>query len=157
MTFYVLAGIILVSAVLVVTLRNIFHCALFLTSALLSLAMLFFELNAPFVGILQVLIYVGAIMVLIIFAIMLTQRISDQMQRGSNQQLLPSLFFIILFMIFSAGAVKQQSFMQNPARVLDPIMDIGQELMTTYIVPFEVISLILLAVLVGVIVMARRD
>lgn len=157
MTFYVLAGIILVSAILVVTLRNVFHCALGLTVSLLSLAGLYFELGAPFVGILQVLIYVGAIMVLIIFAIMLTQRISDQMQRASNHQLLPSFLFIILFILFAGSAIKQQSFLQNPIRAFDPILDIGQELMTTYILPFEIVSLILLAVMVGVIVMARRD
>ena len=155
--FYFLAGVLLVSALMVVTLRNIFHCALFLIISLLSLAGLYFTLGAPFVGIMQLLIYVGAIVILIIFAIMLTSRIGDRLQRAGNRQVIPALITVLLFIYLALKALGQSAFPQNIGKAFDPLYDLGLALLTTYMLPFEFISLILLVALVGAIVMARRD
>ena len=98
MSFYLLAGMILISAALVVTLKNIFHCALALITVLLGLAALYFVLGAPFVGMMQLMIYVGAIMILILFAIMLTSRISDKVVSVSNRQVIPALLAVGCFL-----------------------------------------------------------
>ena len=157
MTFFLLAALLLASAVLVVTLKNIFHCALFLITALLCLAALYFDLGAPLVGAMQLVIYVGATMILIIFAIMFTSRLSDKSVLTSNQQVTPALLAIGGFLIFTLTALLQANFPKNPGGRFDPIMDLSLQLMRTYLLPFEIISLILLAVLVGAIALARKD
>ena len=157
MSFYFLAGILLFSAVMVVTLHNIFHCALFLTAALISLAGIYFYLNAPLLGAMQLIIYVGAIMILVIFAIMLTSRISDRLLRASNRQVIPALLTLAAALYLSIDALRKTAFPQNLGQTFDPIYDLGRELLTTYLLPFELISLILLVGLVGAIVVARRD
>ncbi|MBI5078529.1 NADH-quinone oxidoreductase subunit J [Candidatus Saganbacteria bacterium] len=159
MSFYFLflAGVLLVSAVLVVTLRNIFHCALFLILALLSLALIYFRLGAPFVGVMQLVVYVGAIMILILFAIMLTSRLSHRLQRASNQQVIPAALAVLFFLYFALTVLRRTSFPRNFGGHFDPLLDLGKALLTAYLLPFEVISLILLVALVGAIVLARRD
>lgn len=157
MSFYLLAGIILISAVLVVTLKNIFHCALFLVIVLLGLAALYFVLGAPFVGIMQLVVYVGAIMILVLFAIMLTSRISDKVVSAVNAQVLPALLAAGLFFTLTIRSLGRTVFPGNPGGKFDPIFDLSYALMTTHLLPFEVISIVLLAVLVGAIALARKD
>ena len=157
MSFYLLAGMILISAALVVTLKNIFHCALALITVLLGLAALYFVLGAPFVGMMQLMIYVGAIMILILFAIMLTSRISDKVVSVSNRQVIPALLAVGCFLFLVLMPLSQTVLPQNPGGKFDPIFDLSYALMTTYLLPFEVISIVLLAVLVGAIALARKD
>lgn len=157
MSFYILAGMILISAVLVVTLKNIFHCALFLVATLLGLAAIHFVLGAPFVGMMQLVIYVGAIMILVLFAIMLTSRISDKVIRVSNRQVIPALLAVGIFFLLILIPLIQTIFPKSPGGKFDPIFDLSYALMTTYLLPFEVISIVLLAVLVGAITLARKD
>ena len=84
--FYAVAGITVLFALLSVTLKNIFHSALSLIVALLGVAAVYIYLDAEFLALLQVLIYVGAIMTLIIFGIMMTLKISDKSLRQHNRQ-----------------------------------------------------------------------
>jgi len=116
MMFYILAGVILVSAILVVTLRNIFHSALFLVAAFFFIAGIYLQLNAEFLAVVQVLIYVGAVTILILFAIMLTQQIQSKSVRQVNEQVIPALIFTVLFFVLASitivktfGDVKQTS------------------------------------------------
>ena len=148
---------ILISAALVVTLKNIFHCALALITVLLGLAALYFVLGAPFVGMMQLMIYVGAIMILILFAIMLTSRISDKVVSVANRQVIPALLAVGGFLFLALWPLSQTVLPQNPGGKFDPIWDLSYALMTTYLLPFEVISVVLLAVLVGAIALARKD
>lgn len=157
MIFYLLAAILLFSAVMVVSLKNIFHCALFLILALLSLSGIYYQLGAPFIAAIQLVIYVGAVMVLVIFAIMLTSRISDKILRASNQQVLPALAAILVILYFAFSALISTELPKNFGNAFDPIFDLGKELMTNYLFPFEIISIILLAALVGAITIARKD
>lgn len=155
--FYFLAAVILVSAVLTVTLKNIFHCALFLAAALLALAGIYFQLGAPFVGVMQLIIYVGAIMILILFAIMLTTRVNDRLLSAANHQIRPALAALFILLFFALSAIGQAVLPAKTGKMFDPIIGLGRELLTTYLLPFELISFLLLAALVGAVVIARKE
>ena len=114
MLFYILAGVILISALLVVTLRNIFHSALFLVATFFFVAGIYLMLDAEFLAVVQVLIYVGAVTILILFAIMLTQQIQSKSVRQMNEQVIPALIFTVLFFLLASitivktfGEIKQ--------------------------------------------------
>src|SRR5581483_4810864 len=100
--FYLVAGVIVASAVLVVTLRNLFHCALALALTMFGISGIYLYLGWEFLAAVQVLIYVGAVTVLIIFGIMLTRKVMDDNARVMNNQVLISLIaaLAILFLFF---------------------------------------------------------
>jgi len=158
LAFFVIAFLIIASSIFVVTSKNIFHSAIFLILALFGVAGLFVLLNAPFLAAAQVLIYVGAISVLMIFAVMLTARIADASLRYTNEQ-------VGLGLAVSVGllAVILYSLYQTPFEVSGlPVtegagMTLGKLLLTKYVLPFEVISVLLLAALIGAVVIARKD
>lgn len=155
--FYAIAGIIVIFSLLSVTLRNIFHSALSLIVALLGIAAVYIYLDAEFLALLQVLIYVGAIMTLIIFGIMLTLKISDRTLKQHNQQKLLSFVIAgsmaaLLIPIFMRFKPKEIISLKTPS-----LADLAKELLTTYALPFEVISVILLAALIGAIVVSSKE
>ena len=97
--FWILAFIIIVSALLVVTLKNIFHSALFLILCLFTIAGIYIMLNAEFLAAAQVLIYVGAVSILIIFAIMLTSNLASERIVQSNKNALVAFFVCLMFLV----------------------------------------------------------
>ena len=103
--FYILGGIILVCALMVVTLRNVFHSALFLVLTFFFVAGIYLMLRAEFLAAVQVLIYVGAITILILFAIMLTYQIQSRSVRQVNEQVIPALIIAGLFFVLAAAAL----------------------------------------------------
>ena len=143
-------------AVLAVVARDVFHCAVWLALALVSIAGIYFYLDADFLGVIQVLVYVGGIITLFIFAIKLTAHIDDATIRQTNEQVIPAivasliLFSFLFKVIISSPWAKLQ--VQTPVLSLEGL---GTSLMTVYILPFEFISLLLLAVLVGAIIIGR--
>lgn len=162
--FWVLATVILVSGFLVVSLRNIFHCAMALIVSLSSVAGIFILLNAEFLAAAQVLIYVGAVAILMVFAIMLTSNLASRRIVMTNQKagvaLLACAAFAmgVLFLINittkAGSSVWQQATEALPA---DNILTIGKLLMTHFMLPFEVVSVLLLAAMIGAIVLARKE
>ena len=96
--FYILAAIIVISAFLVVTLRNVFHSALFLVMAFFMVAGIYLMLNAEFLAAVQVLIYVGAVTILILFAIMLTHKIQSDSIKQTNEKVIPSAIISLIFL-----------------------------------------------------------
>ncbi len=156
--FYLFAFMIIVSGILVVTLRDIFHCALMLVICMFSVAGIYVLLGADFIAAVQVLIYVGAVSVLMIFAIMLTARVSGIGVRQQNDQVPLSLLVTLLFIgitIFGLG--KSIWNLKNAAVPDQTVPSLGTLLLTTYVVPFEVVSVVLLAALIGAVVIARRN
>src|SRR3989338_3071697 len=93
-SLYALMGGVLITAALTVAVRNMFHAAIFLAFTLLGVAIIYFFLHAEFIAAIQILIYVGAIMTLVIFSIMLTSRIQDPSVPQSNRQIIPALVLI---------------------------------------------------------------
>lgn len=96
--FYILAGLILAAALMVVSLRNVFHSALFLVLAFFLVAGVYLMLDAEFLAAVQVLIYVGAVTILILFAIMLTHKLQSGSTRQANEQVIPAAIISLLFL-----------------------------------------------------------
>ena len=158
--FLVVAAATLLAGVLVVTVRNLVHAALWLVATLFGVAVIYALLQAGFLAVVQVVIYIGAIAILVIFAIMLTQRAASDPRPPLSPNwrwglLLAVLSFGGLFWIISkwAGAAAT-------APALDPRLDTLQQLgaalvsPNAYVLPFEVASVLLLAALVGSIIIA---
>lgn len=158
LAFFALAFLIIASSVFVVSSKNIFHSAIFLVLALFGVAGIFVLLNAMFLAAAQVLIYVGAISMLMIFAVMLTARIADSGLRHTNEQagtgLLVSggLLAVILYSLWKTP------FEVSTGRVAEGAgKTLGELLLTKWVLPFEVVSVLLLAALIGAVVIAKRD
>lgn len=154
--FYVLAGCIAVSAVLSVAVRDIFHGAIWLAMTLLGIAFLYFYLDAGFLGVIQVLVYVGGIMALFVFAIMLTARIGDQSVRQVNRRFWPGLVLSGLLLVACLRIILTGpwSHVQASGVIID-LKTIGKSMVTAYALPFEFISLLLLIALVGAVVIGK--
>ena len=157
-TFYSIAGLTLLFALLVVLSRNIFHAAVYLAAVLLGIACVYLYLDAEFLAIVQVLIYVGAIVTLFIFTVMLTADIYTASLRGMFQRISVSALvslaiFFILVKVITMTAWKAVL----PVETSVSLAQLGKSLMLEYVLPFEVISLILLAALVGAIVIGKAE
>jgi len=156
--FLILAVAAVGSAVGVVTSRNIFYSALMLVACLFLVAGFYVLLEAPFLAAVQVLIYVGAIAVLIIFAVMLTERIMSRKARAWNEQWWVALLVAICLAAVLVYVVTTAVWRVSEAAPLaDPITALGQTLMNTYVLPFEVASILLLMALIGAIIISREE
>jgi NADH-quinone oxidoreductase subunit J len=156
--FYVLAIIAAGSAIMVVTLKNIFHSALFLVLAFFSIAGLYVILNAEFLAAVQVLIYVGAITILMIFAIMLTHQLFSKSLRQVNEQVVPASLIVLVFFALSIFTLVKTAWPISGGQLpSDRIFEMGRLLMSDYVIPFEVVSIVLLVALIGAIIIARRE
>lgn len=157
-SFWILAAVVIASALAVVLLRNIFHAALFLVLCFFTIAGIFVILSADFLAAAQVLIYVGAIAVLIIFAIMLTR----ETQRGSpsGRLRLPALMLGLLFlatMVFVVVSTDWQVIMEIPDQATTSA--IAQALFSGeegFVLPLEIAAALLLAAIIGAIVLVRE-
>ncbi len=160
--FWVTAAITLASAGFVVTTRNLVHSALWLVVSLFGVAVLFVLLNAGFLAVAQVVIYIGAIAILFIFAVMLTRRLMQDTGPQTNSGWLLAAVVSGLLFVGLVWMVSSWSGFQSEAPALaagaDPIRDLGISLVspTAYLIPFEVASVLLLAALIGAIVVARE-
>lgn len=164
--FYLLAGVIVASGILMVTSRSIFHSATFLAVVLSLVGGLYLLLSAEFLAAVQILVYVGAVVVLIIFAIMLTSHIGDLRISQSNKlsplaAIACALFlaaFVPMLVKHPWGQVVAATAPEGGGLVGESnIQHIGTALLTTYAFPFELVSLALLVALMGAIVIARKD
>ena len=155
--FFIIAALTLLAGFLVVTLRNVVHAALALVGSFFGVAAIYLLLEAEFLAVVQVLIYVGAISVLILFAIMLTRGLMSTDQTGVNTQwaaaaLVALFLFLGMFLISARGPWP----IVGKAISTDLVPQLGTLLVTTYVLPFEVISLLLLGALVGSLMIARE-
>lgn len=158
-SFWVLSAVILISAFMVVTLKNIFHCALFLVICLFSVAGIFLLLNAEFLAAAQVLIYVGAVAILMIFAIMLTSQIASKKISQTNENRVIGFFVSLVFALSAIILIANTKVWRYTDQALptDNVLNIGGTLMTDFVLPFEVVSILLLAAMIGAIVLARKE
>ena len=157
--FLVLAVVGGFAGVLVVTSRNVVHAALWLVVALSSIAGVFLLLAAPFVAFVQVIIYVGAIVVLILFGIMLTRapvgrRVLDNTVRARVGALVVGAGVFAMLTWFMADAWGGKRIASRAATTTSAL---GIAIFKNYVLPFEAVSVLLLAALIGAIVLARRD
>lgn len=156
--FFILFAIItLVSGFRVVTTRTMFHAALYLVISLFGVALMFVLLEAGFLAAVQVIVYIGAIAILIIFAVMLTRGMMESKVRSLNSQagLAAVVSGAILFILIRV--LTSFSFQTITADVpADNVTQIGQSIVGQFVLPFEVASVLLLAALIGAIYIARE-
>ncbi len=170
--FVVLAALTLIPAIAVVADRNLFHGALWLLLSLFGVAGLFVLLAAPFLAAVQVLVYMGAIVILIIFAIMLTRRVMGARETVNDRWLIGAVMAVLAFGVITAilWAASQNTTLftiQSPTYSLaldsdywvNTVANLGKSLvdMNQYALPFELASLLLTGAMIGAIVIARED
>jgi NADH-quinone oxidoreductase subunit J len=158
--FYLLSGLAILGGVLVITRTNPVHSALALIFTLLCVAGLYLMLYAPFVAGVQIILYVGGIMVLFLFVIMLVNLERSQKEKQFNQQWLPGILAaislgVLFVLIFTKGkALFSQPVVPMPEA--ENTQKVGQMLYSTYMFPFEIASLLLLVAIIGAVVMAKK-
>jgi len=155
--FWIFAGLTAIASLFVVTTRNVVHSALGLAAALVGAAAIFILFGAEFIGLAQILIYVGAVVVLFLFGIMLTSGTGGRTVVDNDRRWLAALVSIGVFVVLAAGMITAYGRQRLEFKVAFPIRELGTELFTNWILPFEAVSILLLAALVGAIVLARRD
>jgi len=157
--FYIFAALAVLGGLLMVSMRNPLSGAFSLILSLVSLAGLFAMLNAEFVFILQVLVYAGAIMVLIIFTIMLLNLNKDELEEAPVGAL-RLVFTALVCAVAAFGAIKVFGTVPAPEVQLSAdfgsIEGVGRLMLSDFLYPFEVISLILLVAVVGVVLLAKK-
>lgn len=157
-SFYSLAAFTVAAALVVVLGRNIVRCAVSLIFAFCGVAGIYVLLDAEFLAAVQVIIYVGGITILVLFAIMLTSRIAARGVRILNEQVVPSAVLtlaILALAIFAAW--KGVVVVAAPPPIANTTSRIGDLLLTQYALPFEAVSILLLAGMVGAIILARKE
>lgn len=155
--FFALAAFTLVCALGVVLSRNLFHSAIWLVGAFAGIAAIYWLLEAEYLAIAQVMIYIGAIATLIVFAIMLSRGMMigrtpmNNFQTGISAVTAGLLFVLLAVVLIQINwPVAQQALGDNV------IAQIGQALVTTYVIPFQTIAILLSVALVGAIMIARE-
>ncbi len=158
--FLITAVVTLGGAVLVVTVRNLIHAALWLILTLFGVAVMYGLLSATFFTVIQVVIYIGAIAILMIFAVMLTRRVKQEAGSSINKGwwlagLMSLVLFTALVWMFSTWSGFQTTLPVMPANV-DMIKVLGTALVSPngYVIPFEIASVLLMAALIGAVVVA---
>lgn len=157
--FLLAAVVVLAGAICAMCLRNLVHCALSLAAAFAGLAALYLQLSAQFVGFAQVLVYVGAVSILILFAILLT--------RGSEAPRV-SLFSsgwwagagvatAVFALLAAVVLTSRHGGGKVPPAPSATVREIGDQLMTRYVLPLEVVGLLLTATLIGAVILAMKE
>jgi len=157
--FYGLAATIVVSAIMTVSLRNMAHAAFWLLPTLLGVAGVFLTLGSEFLAAVQVILYAGAILVLLLFALMLTHGLAEPSIRAHNKQKIIAAFAAAAVLGVLARAVTSQSWEVTLAALpADSTAAIGRALVDPrqYLLHFEVASVLLLAAIIGAIVVCRK-
>jgi NADH-quinone oxidoreductase subunit J len=156
--FGVMAAVVVLAAMRVVTTQNVVHAALYLVAVLAGVGATYILLAAEFLAVVQVLVYIGAIVVLFLFGIMLTratigrERSLDGDQRGVAALVALLLGGMLAFVLIDAFGGEEVE-----VTAVQRTREVGDVLFTSYLVPFMAASVLLLAALVGAIVLARRD
>ena len=157
--FIIVSVVTLASGIAAMSLRNLVHCALSLAVCFAGLAALYLELNAQFVGFAQILVYVGAVAILIVFAILLTRGSEPPAEPIFSNRWFVGLvvaaatFALIASVIFSSKGIPSAA----KAAPATSVRQLGDQLMTRYILPLEVLGLLLTAALIGAVILAMHE
>lgn len=155
--FYVLSILTVVGALGAVLSKNLIHCALFLILFFMGIAGFYVLLQAEFIAAVQILIYVGAVATLVLFAIMLTRNVlGETTLKGLGQNRWLALGLIVLVIGLVWNAIRRQDFPQSVYAPRLTTQAIGEALVTHYVLPFEVVSLLLTGAMIGAIVIAME-
>ncbi len=161
--FYVIAAVMAFSAIRVVTVKNVVHAAMYLVLVLAGVAAQYILLASEFLAATQVLIYVGAIVVLVLFGVMLTRaKLGQDVNLTNDYWYVGAFTAVILFALLATSLLDQ--FGDEPldqanaeTQLVGNTEQVSDAIFGAYVVPFEAVSVLLLAALVGAIVLARKD
>jgi NADH-quinone oxidoreductase subunit J len=159
--FYLLAALTLVSGLFAVTTRMIFRAAIYLLFALIGIAGIYFWLQYEFIAAVQIVVYVGGIVVLIIFSIFLTQQAGEKMPKQKIGRQVFSALAAFCGLALVLLQLAEHIFVETGGKVIEPsVTNIGNQMLGVndggYALPFEVVSILLLAALIGCIVIALK-
>jgi len=162
--FFLLSALMLGAAIMVVTVKNIIHSALWLITSFFGVGALYLLMEAEFVAIVQVLVYVGAISILILFAIMLTHHVTGEGVRQLYKRwwvaliVAAALFGLLIVptVLNYPWATVQPAAAGQPAAI-SSVRELGTAFMREYLLPFEIASVLLLVALIGAIVIAFEE
>lgn len=160
--FYLLAALTLGSAILSVSTRQIFRAAIFLLFTLIGIAGLYFWLNYQFIAAVQIVVYVGGIVVLIIFSIFLTQQAGEKLPRQKLGRKLFAALAVFCGFALTLVQIYEHQFYETSNDPIDAsVASVGRMMLSTkengYALPFEIISMLLLAAMIGCIVIAMKE
>jgi NAD(P)H-quinone oxidoreductase subunit 6 len=156
--FYLIAIITVGSAAVVAFSPNIIYSAFSLLGTFAGVAGLYVFLGADFVAGVQVLIYVGGILVLILFAVMLTHRITDVEITNRAAGRIPGLLIVAVFLVLLVQSIRETPWVRVKEVAHQPTTaKIGDLFLENYLLPFELASLVLLAAMIGAVVLSRKE
>jgi NADH-quinone oxidoreductase subunit J len=158
--FYAIAALTVAGALAAVLLKNLVHCALALTVAFAGLALLFLELDAQFAGFAQILVYIGAVAILVVFAILLTRSSETSSDGGvysrtwlAGLAVAAAVFAVLGWAILQTAPLLPKA---SPAPVVT-VDEIGKALMGRYVLPLEIVAVLLTAALIGAVIVAMHE
>jgi len=158
--FYIIAAFILATGIFAMTTRKIFRSAIWLLFSLIGIAALYFWLQVEFIAAVQIIVYVGGIVVLIIFSIFLTQQSGKEMPRQPVVRTIASVLAVLFGFGLSFLQIWKYNFRPAGKEFSWTVTKIGSQMLSTtsggYALPFEVVSMLLLAAMVGCIVIAMK-
>jgi NADH-quinone oxidoreductase subunit J len=158
--FYILAIWVLGAGVLAVTTRHIFRSAIYLLGSLVGIAGIYFWMEVEFIAAVQIVVYVGGIVVLIIFSIFLTQQSGLKMPATSVSRNQAALIAVLLGFLLTCSLINQYGFEAVNESFNLPVERIGTQMLNYgdggFVLPFEVVSILLLAAMIGAIVIALK-
>jgi NADH-quinone oxidoreductase subunit J len=160
--FYILAAIVLTLGALTVFTRRIFRAAVYLLLCLIGVAGIYILMEMEFIAALQIVIYVGGIVVLIIFSIFLTHQAGERLPQQKLRYVIWSALVSACGLVFTTTVLFNQSYTATSQAAIEPsVRNIGRQLLDYsqhgYVFPFEVVSILLLASLIGSIVIVMND
>jgi NADH-quinone oxidoreductase subunit J len=155
--FWILAAVMLGASILVVTMRDIIRCGLAMMVAFGALAGIYVVLGAPLIAAAQVIVYIGAISVLILFAIMLTQTKAAPSRLVFQTQAVPAAISAIVTAVVIALAIGATDWAEVPERIRTATDAMSQVLFNDFVLPFEIVSVLLLAAVIGGVFLAKRE
>ena len=156
--FYLMALLALASAGVVAFSRNIVHSAFALLGAFMGVAGLYACLSADFPAVVQMLVYVGGILVVILFAVMLTERIHEVRVTNRSAGVLAGAALLVAVLAGLAFVALEVPWATGPTPAASPTTaTLGNALLTEYVLPFEVASLLLVAALIGAVTLIRKE
>jgi NADH-quinone oxidoreductase subunit J len=158
LAFWVLAILLVGSALMVVLSTNLFHAVLWLALALTGTAGVFLLLEAEFLAAIQLLLYAGGIVTIVVFAIVVTERLVGERISQTNRRIAGgALASTAVFALVVSALVERPLATVKPEVAGDLTRSLGEAVMTRYVLPFEMLALLMVAALLGAIYFARPD
>jgi len=155
--FYLLAAFTVAAGLGVVFTTNVVHSALALMGTLLGIAAMFVLLGADFLGVVQLLVYVGGILVLTLFAVMLTSRVDVRVSNRAVGRLPAAAVALVVLAAMTRAITTATWVAAAPGAPKPTVYGIGSAFLGSYVLPFEIASLVLLVALIGAVVVSRKE